>query len=129
VLDGFKPDYATQFSFKNKTDDQYINYLKTKSIRVEIFLLKAQKAEAIAFAEITLLELLETDDKLTDGSKSIVHHNKVSVFSSKDTTKRLGQIKYKLRMRKSLKAALKWYKEHIELDSLPHRMDPHEEAR
>lgn len=41
VSDGFKPSYATQFSFKNKVDDYYIRFLESKHVKVEVFLSKS----------------------------------------------------------------------------------------
>jgi hypothetical protein len=41
VSEGYNPNYATQFSFKNSIDDFYIKYLETKTLKVEVFITKA----------------------------------------------------------------------------------------
>ena len=118
VVEGYTPNYATQFSFKNAVDDFYIKYLETKSVKLEIFITKAAKAEPLGFVTIPLNDLIISDSKLTSGSKSAVVHNTGYIVSAKDPSRKLGMIRFKLRMRKTLAEALKWYKEKQALDAV-----------
>ena len=38
MAQGTRPNYATQFSFKNRVDDFYINYLNKNTIKIDIYL-------------------------------------------------------------------------------------------
>lgn len=96
VSEGFMPNYATQFSFKNVVDDFYIKYLETKQIKLEVFITKATKAEPLGFILIPLNDLIISESKLSKGSKSAVIHNVSYIMSAKDPSKKLGQLRYKI---------------------------------
>lgn len=83
-----------------------------------MFITKASKAEPLGHILVPLNDILIADSKLTSGSKSAVIHNTAYVISEKDATRKLGAIRYKLRMRKTLAEALKWYKEKIDLEAV-----------
>ena len=38
VSEGFRPNYATQFGFRNIVDDFYLEYLDKKLMKVEVYL-------------------------------------------------------------------------------------------
>ena len=116
LTNGLEPEYLTLFSFKNKIDDYYIQYLQTNRIKVEVFLSKAQKVKKIGFANITLREIVERDYDTMDGMKTPVISGIINISSSADPSLRIGVIKYKMRMRKTLNEALKWFREKNELN-------------
>lgn len=118
VSEGFTPTYGTQFSFKNVVDDFYIKYCETKHIKLEVFITKTTKAEPLGFIYVPLNDLLIAESKLTKGSKSSIIHSMAYIVSAKDPTKKLGQLRYKIRMRKTLAEALKWFKEKKDLETV-----------
>ncbi len=113
VVEGFKPVYSTQFSFLNKVDNFYLKFMESKSMKVEVFLAKAQRAEPIGFANILLRDLLEsnTTSIQTDSNRQPVIKQITNIISIKDNWVRIGSFSYKIRMRKPMNEALRWYKE------------------
>ena len=61
IADGFTPIYATQFSFKNKVDNFYLQHLMRNYVKVEVFVSTAQQAVHIGVARILLRGLVEQD--------------------------------------------------------------------
>lgn len=92
VCEGYAPQYATQFSFKNSVDDFYIKYLETKFLKVEVFVTKAAKAEPLGHVLVPLNDILIADSKLTPGSKSAVIMSTGYIVSEKDVTRKIGMI-------------------------------------
>jgi hypothetical protein len=45
ISEGLEPNYSTQFSFRNRVDDFYIQCLQKQTIKLEIMVSQAQKAE------------------------------------------------------------------------------------
>ena len=87
--------------------------MESKSIKVEVFLAKAQRAEPIGFANILLRDLLEsnTTSIQTDSNRQPVIKQITNIISIKDNRVRIGSFSYKIRMRKPMNEALRWYKE------------------
>ena len=110
------PAYSTLFSFKNKVDDYYIQYLQSHRVKLELFLNKAQRVKKIGFANIVLRELIERDYDTADGMKSPIITGIINIMSSANPALRIGSIKYKMRMRKSLNEALRWFREKNDLN-------------
>jgi len=54
IASGFKPNYATQFAFRNQVDDFFLSYLDRKLLKVELFMSKYGKAECIGVGYIVL---------------------------------------------------------------------------
>jgi len=115
VTAGLQPAYSTLFSFKNKVDDYYIQYLQSHRIKLELFLNKSQRVKKIGFANIVLRELIERDYDTADGMKSPIITGIINIMSSANPALRIGSIKYKMRMRKSLNEALRWFREKHDL--------------
>ena len=116
VTTGLQPAYSTLFSFKNKVDDYYIQYLQSHRVKLELFLNKSQRVKKIGFANIVLRELIERDYDTPDGMKSPVITGIINIMSSANPALRIGSIKYKMRMRKSLNEALRWFREKNDLN-------------
>lgn len=117
VNKGLEPAYSTLFSFKNKVDDYYIEFLQTNRIKLELFLNKSQKAKKIGFANVALRELIERDYDTMEGMKSPIITGLININSSANPSLRIGMIKYKMRMRKSLNEALRWFREKHDLNT------------
>ena len=61
IAEGFRPLYNTQFSFKNKVDDFYVQYLQKNSMKIDIYISKNNAAIHLGHAEIHLRELVERE--------------------------------------------------------------------
>jgi len=116
VSTGLQPSYSTLFSFKNKVDDYYIQFLQSNRLKLEVFVNKAQKVKKIGFANIILRELIEKDYDTMEGMKSPIITGIINIMSSANPSLRIGSIKYKMRMRKSLNEALRWFREKHDLN-------------
>ena len=109
VISGFGPNYATQFAFRNKFDDFYMEYLDTHVLRLEIYLSSASKPQLIGFSSILLKELLVIDVANRDAKKVI--NSMVEIMSANNADVSIGKINYKLRLRNSFNQAIKLYRE------------------
>jgi First C2 domain of RPGR-interacting protein 1 len=100
LADSFEPNYGTQFSFKNTIDDFYIQHLEKSILTIDFFITRAQNAIKIGSAKVVLSKLLEKDHSFQ--AQEIVHDNGNGGVA-------IGKIFYKMRMRKSIDEAIKWY--------------------
>jgi len=57
-----------------------------------VFITRATKAEPLGFIYIPLVDLLVSESKLTQGSKSSIIHNVSYIVSAKDPSKKLGSL-------------------------------------
>eukprot|EP00347_Sterkiella_histriomuscorum_P001912 403370193 len=108
LAEGFEPNYSTQFSFKNNVDDFYVGFIEKNYIIVEFFLSRAQNALKIGSAKLLLSTLLEKDS--TFQAQEIMHEG-----GEMGSTYSLGKIFYKMRMRRPIDEAVKWYQQRTAL--------------
>ena len=106
LAEGFEPNYSTQFSFKNTIDDFYIQYLEKNILTIDVFITRAQNAIKIGSAKIVLSKVIEKDH--TFQAQEIFHEGGVG-SSELGGGYSIGKIFYKMRMRKSIDEAIKWY--------------------
>lgn len=104
LSEGFEPTYQTQFSFKNGVDDFYIQYLEKNVMTLEFFVTRAQNAVKVGTAKVLLGKVLERDS--TFQAQEIVYDP-----SGGDMGFVIGKVIYKMRMRKSMDEALRWYQQ------------------
>lgn len=109
VCQGFIPSYATQFAFRNKFDDFYIEYLDTHTMKIEVYLSKVDKPELIGRANILLKDLVQID-RSSQNPKKIIS-TIVEVISASNSDVVIGTIKYKMRLRNDFHQAIKFYQE------------------
>lgn len=107
LCEGFDPAYQTQFSFKNQVDDFYIQFLEKNTMVLEFFITRAQNAIKVGSAKIILSKLLEKD--FTFQAQEILYDP--SGNSSEKGGFAIGKVFYKMRMRKSVEEALKWFQQ------------------
>ena len=109
---GLEPIYNTLFSFRNTVDDFYIKYLERDIILVDIFYIpKAPSGQQklvtgalkLGSAKLPLNKLLEKDYSFQ--AQEIVHIGEGQV------EKTIGKVFYRMRPRKTLDEAIKWYKQ------------------
>ncbi|CDW86689.1 protein fantom [Stylonychia lemnae] len=108
VSEGFEPNFSTQFCFKNNVDDFYVQYLEEKYITIDVFLQRAQKFLKIGTARLVLSKILERD--LTFQAQEILYEG-----GELGSTFSIGKIFYKMRMRKPIDEAIKWYQQRVAL--------------
>ena len=70
--DGLEANYQTQFSFVNKVDNFYINFLRKNSIKIDLYVSVQGVATQVGHSEIPLKDLVGnlTADNNTKNSKS-----------------------------------------------------------
>ena len=114
LAEGFEPNYSTQFSFKNAVDDFYIGFLEKNTMSLDFFLSRGSNAIKIGSAKISLSKLLEKDHSFQAAE---------IVFDGGDmgATYGIGKVLYKMRMRRSLDEAMKWF---LQKKTLKAQRDP-----
>jgi hypothetical protein len=109
IVAGFGPMYATQFAFRNRFDDFYLDYLDSQVLKLEVYLSKAENAEIIGVANILLRELLQLNHR--DASKSKVVSSITDIVSTAKEDVTIGSIKFKMRLRLNANQAIKFFLE------------------
>ena len=94
VVNGYNPDFETQFSFKNFEDYNFLDHLYKKSIRVEVFV----NSRPVGVANIQLMKVLLDDT--TFQMANIIHETQGHEVT-------VGQLCYRHRMRKPINIAKK----------------------
>ena len=61
MSDGLRANYQTQFSFVNKVDSFYVNFLQKNSLKMDVYVSKNNAAVQVGRAEILLKELIESE--------------------------------------------------------------------
>ena len=117
MCESYEPIYNTLFSFKNCVDDFYLKHLEKDSIAVDVCLLQPKNQDGlrpggsikIGTARLPLNKLMEKDFSFQ--AQEILRE-------TPNGTMRVGKIFYRLKMRKSLDEALKWYYKAHQMKSL-----------
>jgi len=61
LAEGYRPLYNTQFSFKNRIDDFYVQFIQKHTMKVDVYISKNNAAIHLGHAEIFLRELIERE--------------------------------------------------------------------
>lgn len=61
MSEGLRANYQTQFSFVNKVDSFYVNFLQRQSLKLDVYVSKNNAAVQVGRAEILLKELIESE--------------------------------------------------------------------
>jgi hypothetical protein len=109
ICNGFNPGYATQFAFRNKFDDFYINHLDTRTLKIEVYQSKLDKPLLIGTANVLLKDLVQID-RTNPNPKKVVS-SVVEVMSISNPDVAIGTIKYKMRLRNDFNQSIKIYHE------------------
>jgi len=110
ICSGFAPGYATQFAFRNKFDDFYIEYLDTHTVKVEVYLSKVDNPQLIGIGNILLKDLVMIDRNNSSSKKKAIN-SKIEIMSASNLDVVLGTIKYKMRLRNDFHQAIKFFQE------------------
>ena len=121
LMSGQRPNYNFQLSFKVNEDENFISYLQDEYIIIELYYLKDNTQTIFANGKIKLSQLIQIE---TD-PKTRVIHSYVEMFYIDDSSIKLCDIKYKMRMRKSILEKIKWINEK---NMLYNELDPVNEA-
>lgn len=104
LVNGPSPNYNFQLTFKVYEDEHLINYLNEDYMIIELYYLSNNKQIIFGNGKIKLDQLIRAESN----TKSRVVHGFCEMFFIGDESVRLGRIKYKMRMRNSIKNILKW---------------------
>ena len=106
LMSGQKPNYNFQLSFKVIDDENFIRYLQDEYILIELYYLKNNTQIIFANGKIKLSQLIQIEADL----KTRVIHGYIEMFYINDGSIKLCDIKYKMRMRKSILEKINWEK-------------------
>ena len=121
LMSGKKPNYNFQLSFKIIEDENFILYLQDEYILIELYYLKNNTQIIFANGKIKLSQLIQIENDL----KTRVVHGYIEMYYIEDSSIKLYDIKYKMRMRKSILEKIKWINEK---NLLYKQLDPVNEA-
>lgn len=66
MASGFRAVYNTQFSFKNKVDDFYVQFLQKSAMRIDIYISRNNAAVHLGRAEVLLREIVERESVMQE---------------------------------------------------------------
>ena len=128
MAEGKHANYCTQFSFKNQVDDFYVLFLRKQTIKMDIYMSRDSAAVHLGRCEVALQDLIESEPKASDGhivSETQVINGYATIFpisgSSEVNLSRnasLGQIKYKMRLRRPIAETVKFFSQRAELNNM-----------
>ena len=121
LMTGQKPNYNFQLSFQVTVDEDFILFLQDDFIRIELYYLKNNTQTIFAEGKIHLRQLIQIENDL----KTRVVHGYIEMFCINDSSIKMCDIKYKMRMRKSILEKIKWINEKNQLFK---ELDPINEA-
>jgi hypothetical protein len=61
MAEGLRPNYQTQFSFKNRIDDFYVTFLQKQSLKMDLYMSMNNSAVHLGRCEILLKDLIERE--------------------------------------------------------------------
>ena len=121
MMTGKKPNYNLQLSFKVTVDENFIMYLQDEFIQIELYQIKNNTQVIFASGKIPLNQLIIIEN---DGKTRVVK-GYIEMFYIEDSSIKICDIKYKMRMRKSISEKIKWIEEKNQLYK---ELDPINEA-
>ena len=107
ILNGKTPLFNFQLTFKVDVNENLINYLESEYIYVDIYSLRDNVQTIFGKGKIRLKELIEVENS-PESTRRVIN-SICSIYYVKDPNLKIASIHYKMRMRKPLSEALKWY--------------------
>ncbi len=123
ILTGKNPMFNFQVKFKVDVNESLLNYLENDTMVVEVYSMRDNVQMIFGRGNIALKELLDIEN--SNEATSRVINSSVEIFHTKNLGLKVATIYYKMRMRKPLSEALKWY---YEQNQLSQEKDPMHEA-
>jgi len=116
---GIKPIYNLQMSFKVTIDENFIHYLESENILIDVYYIKDNIQTIFGKAKISLFGILESENPNSEKIKGAINlsnltrviNNVSSIYYARDQTLKIGTIHYKMRMRQPILEVIKWYRE------------------
>ena len=121
LMTGQKPNYNFQLSYNVTVDDNFLMYLQDDSILIELYYLKNNTQTIFANGKINLNQLIQIESD----PKTRVVHGYIEMFCIDDSSIKICDIKYKMRMRNSILEKIKLINEKNEIFK---NLDPINEA-
>lgn len=121
LMSGKNPNYNFQLSFKVTVDDNFIIFLQDDNIIIELYYLKNNTQTIFANGKINLNQLIQIESD----PRTRVVHGYIEMFCVDDSSIKICDIKYKMRMRKSIAEKIRWINEKNKLFK---ELDPINEA-
>lgn len=123
LAEGFRPLYNTQFSFKNRIDDFYVQYLQKNTVKIDVYISKNNAAIHLGHAEVFLRELIERETPMQEANyKTPVITKPIRIFAARhtntNTEQHLGVLKLKMRLRRPVGEAVRYFREKNEIETL-----------
>ena len=109
ILNGKNPMFNFQLIFKVDINDNFLNFLENDKLLVEVYQLRDDVQMILGKGAISLKELMDIEN--SPESTSRVISSQVDIFYDKDDKLKIATLYYKMRMRKPLSEAIKWYHE------------------
>jgi protein fantom len=110
LVNGVHPNYNLQLTFKVDEDERLIEYFTDECIVVDVYCLLNEEHIHFGKGTIQLNQLIVKESGI--GSRVVKGYCDVK-YVNNDTIK-IGSIKYKMRMRNSIKDMLKWMRNKME---------------
>ena len=107
ILNGKTPSFNFQLTFKVDVNENLINYLESEYIYIDIYSLRDNIQTIFGKGKINLKELIEVE--INPESSSRVINSICSLYYVGNPNLKIASIHYKMRMRRPLSEALKWY--------------------
>ena len=107
ILSGKNPMFNFQLIFKVDINENLLNYLENNYIVVEVYTIRDNNKNVIGKGEVKLKELLDIENN--EESISRVISSEVPIYHAEKNNLKIATIYYKMRMRKPLSEAIKWY--------------------
>ena len=111
LMTGQKPNYDFQLSFNVSVDENFIIFLEDDFILIELYYLKNNTQTIFATGKIMLNQLIQIEHD----PRTRVVNGYIEMFYISDSSIKMCDIKYKMRMRKSILEKIKWFNERKQL--------------
>ena len=107
LMTGQRPNYDFQLSFNVSVDENFITFLEDDFILIELYYLKNNTQTIFATGKIMLNQLIQIEHD----SRTRVVNGYIEMFYISDSSIKMCDIKYKMRMRRSILEKIKWLNE------------------
>ena len=111
LMTGQKPNYDFQLSFNVSVDENFIIFLEDDFILIELYYLKNNTQTIFATGKIMLNQLIQIEHD----PRTRVVNGYIEMFYISDSSIKMCDIKYKMRMRRSILEKIKWFNERKQL--------------
>lgn len=106
IINGKNPMFNFQVIFKVEINENLLNYLENDFVNVEFYSIRDKVQLIFGEGKISLKELLTNENSFSNEINSVCQ-----IYHNKNKELKIGTIFYKMRMRKPIKEALRWYHE------------------